>query len=72
MAVMKKRWFRLFALALLTFGMLTASGCSDKRPADEPNNASTAKTEPATSTAETEMETGSEASRDALKVFIRF
>ncbi len=63
---MKKRWFRLFALALLTFGMITASGCSENRPVDEPNNASTAKTEPAASTAETEIETGPETSRDTF------
>ena len=62
----KTRWFRLFASALLTFAMITASGCSDNRPVDEPNNASTAKTEPKTNTAETEIKTSSEASREAF------
>ena len=62
----KTRWFRLFASALLTFAMTTASGCSDNRPVDEQNIASTAKMEPKTNTAETEIKTSSEASREAF------
>ena len=63
---MKKRCFRILALALLAFGLAAAAGCSSDLSADIPTNSSVSETEPTPSAAESKIETSTDASWEAF------